>query len=476
MKKYTLFILLLILPLATITASASDWTQFQVDVFNTGVTPDRAPISADTLDIWNRYTSSDSMTGLNTEPLVIGDLVYVVSNNDTLWALERSTGDAVWKTRTSHNFEFMLGAPAYGNGTIFVPTVDSKMFAFNATDGTQLWSVTLRTDYAQMNTPVTYEDHRIYFGGMYGSTPNKYYCFQDNGTQIWNRTSTSDGGYYRSGAVIVADNLIYGDSEAKLTSVNKYDGSTLDELDVSSTFSINANRMRSSLHYNEDTEMIYGLVEGGYCFAIGLNTDGTFNRSILHITPELDICASTPVSYNGRLYFGTGNVWNQGKLYCVDAENLSEIWSFTPADGGFQGSPVISTYYDDGDGEIYIYATANAAEGTIYCLKDMPGNTRALEQWNYTPPEPFANHILPGPVVSDGWIFFVNDEGYAFGITDGLDWNPWNDESSEGSTGITTTELQVAINCWVTSTPAPVTGAEVSTTRLQQLINDWINS
>ncbi len=70
----------------------------------------------------------------------------------------------------------------------------------------------------------------------------------------------------------------------------------------------------------------------------------------------------------------------------------------------------------------------------------------------------------------------MNSKSVAISTSTQFDWNPWNDQNSEGNFSITTRELQVSINCWIMSIPAPATNAKITTIRMQQLINDWINT
>ncbi|WP_141241596.1 outer membrane protein assembly factor BamB family protein, partial [Methanosarcina spelaei] len=84
--------------------------------------------------------------------------------------------------------------------------------------------------------------------------------------------------------------------------------------------------------------------------------------------------------------------------------------------GVVQSSPAISTYYDDGDGEVYIYFTENTAAGGVYCLKDSPGSTSPELVWSYSDKSKTA-YTLQGVAISDGWIYFGTDSKCIFGFT-----------------------------------------------------------
>jgi hypothetical protein len=56
------------------------------------------------------------------------------------------------------------------------------------------------------------------------------------------------------------------------------------------------------------------------------------------------------------------------------------------------------------------------------------------------------------------------------------DWNPWNDPDSAGypdGSYITIGEVIDAYNCWRSTTPAPLTGANVSIDKVIDLYNAW---
>ncbi|WP_052402881.1 outer membrane protein assembly factor BamB family protein [Methanococcoides methylutens] len=403
---------------------ATDWTKFHADPYNTGVTPDKAPIDKDLLTLWDVSTASSAMAGIDAEPVIVGDTIYVIGDKGTLLAIDKNDGTVLWTSKTNHGSDsWSLGAPCYGNGKIFVTTNNGMIYTFDAETGVELWNDTAISDnpnFTQMNTPVTYENGRIYFGGWlpFGGA-SQYYCYDEDGTRIWNRESTS-GGYYRAGCVILGDHLIFGDENANLTSVYKSNGTTVDELDVSAEFNIDALRIRSAVTYDEDSERIYAATEGGYCVALGMNEDGTFNRSDKLLSAQVaNKFTTTPAIYNGRLYVGTGDSYTDGTFYCLDASDLTEIWSFYIPEGGVQGSAAISTYYDDGDGEVYVYFTVNDYNCKLYCLKDWPSNMEMLsEEWYFQPEEEKLQFSLPGPIISEGSVYFANDAGYLFGISE----------------------------------------------------------
>ncbi|MCM1987177.1 PKD domain-containing protein [Methanococcoides seepicolus] len=419
-----ILLLLLLMPSAV---SASDWEQFQANKYNNGVTADKAPITYPVGNgiSWARQATSPGLgAGFDSTFVVMDDILYVVGHDHYLRALYMENGTEKWATPT-YGGGFQLGSIASGNGSIFVPTTKGMLFSINRTTGVVEWIADERIPYDnndgylayQLNTPVVYDDHKIYFGGWMPMTSGlgywcKYHCYYDNGTECWERNSTSSGGYYWSGAAIIDDYLVYGDEAGILLSVYKSNGTVRDEMDVSTEFGVAAGHIRSSVCYAEDLGRIYFTSEGGYIYSLGMDPDGTFNTTDKQLA-NIGISKSTPAVYKGRLYVGSGAVWGGAGsgLSCFNASNLSErFWIFDNATC-VQSSPMISTAYDDGDGEIYIYFTCNIKNAPVYCI-----NESGIEQWSYVAPPDMTEYTLQGVTISDGWLFYGNDNSYVFGF------------------------------------------------------------
>ncbi|MDI9395030.1 MAG: PKD domain-containing protein, partial [Euryarchaeota archaeon] len=397
-------------------APDSDWAKFQKDNYNTGVTEDRAPVTDPSASSFSwEYKLGGNVDSV---PLVAGDMLYVLAGNNHVYAFKRTTGELVWEKSTSGGAGgFVIGTAAVGNDIIFVPTSNGKIFAFDAKTGDSKWNITVSSK--QIDTPVTYSDGKIYFGEAIGG--HKYYCYDENGNEVWNRTATSSiskqGSYYWTGAAVIGNSLVYGDDDGNLVSVNKNTGADIAEINISEEFGITGGGIRSSILYVEELERIYFTSTGGYCLSIGFNpSDGTFNTNDKY-SEKIAYSTSTPAYYNGRVYVGTGSIMGGAgnRIYCLDANLTSVIWDYSV--GTIQSSPAISTYYDDGDGEVYIYFTVNDnKKGGVYCLKDFTGCTSPELSWSFVNSSK-TSYSLQGVAISDGWIYFGADKKYVFGLT-----------------------------------------------------------
>ena len=413
----------------TLTIAASDWSQFQKDEVNIGRTADSAPITAP--DNWSQHTAHYQSGwwyyGIDTTPIVVGDHVYVLASNDSGAYLFKhyKNGTAAggnWPAAVGLGGS-QLSTPAYGNNTIFV--LNSRtgyLYAINAASGAERWNV----DVCGSNAcPITYynnstdgEKGRLFFGDL----SNSYFSYYDNGTEDW--AYSGAGLNYWAGCAVIGDYIVFGNDSRYVTSLNwTNNGAYVDSLYVGS------GKIRSSVAWNVGAaDSNYGHVfftnrSGNHLSKIGFNKstggsyEGHFNSSDWD-SYDIRYSTSTPVVYKGRVYVGGGN-FSTGNyaLLCLNESDLTHIWDFTP-NGAVQSSPAISTWYDNGtNNEIYIYFTTNHVSGRLYCLKDYVGNTAAREQWHYQPPAGKIQYALQGVAISGGYVFFGNDAGYLFGLS-----------------------------------------------------------
>ncbi|RZN36787.1 MAG: hypothetical protein EF813_06410 [Methanosarcinales archaeon] len=424
----TVTVLTMVTLALTLTIAASDWSQFQKDEVNIGRTADSAPITAP--DNWSQHTANYQSGwwyyGIDTTPIVVGDYVYVLASNDSGAYLFKyyKNGTAAggnWPV-TVGSGNFQLSTPAYGNNTIFVlNSQDGYLYAINAASGAGRWNV----DVCGSNgCPITYyndstdgEKGRLFFGDL----GNSYFSYYDNGTEDW--AYSGAGANYWAGCAVIGDYIVFGNDSGCLTSLNwTNNGAYVDSLYVGS------GKIRSSIARNESdstgyehlfftNRSGYHLSKIGFNKSTGASYEGHFN-SLDWDSYDIRYSTSTPVVYKGRVYVGGGN-FSTGNhaLLCLNESDLTHIWDFTP-NGAVQSSPAISTWYDNGtNNEIYIYFTTNHASGRLYCLKDYVGNTAAREQWHYQPPAGKIQYTLQGAAISCGYVFFGNDAGYLFGLS-----------------------------------------------------------
>ncbi|MEM4729172.1 MAG: PQQ-binding-like beta-propeller repeat protein [Thermoplasmata archaeon] len=268
---------------------AEDWLQFQYDISRTGASPSSPPLVNTT--IWAFQTEGP----VRSSPVVVGDVVYIGSEDGCLYALNRSTGALLWKARTGGP---ILSSPAVASGNIYIGSDDGGLHAFNLTTGTQLfnWSAG-----SPIRCPVLAFSDRIVFGAENGNVTS----LDLTGGHLWTQNS-----------------------EAPVRAAPASDGIRV--------FVASGSRLRAFLFTNGNSvwpvPFSIGHNLSGLCVGGGRVYVGTGNGSIYALNPssagplwslQLDgDVTATPAYANGSIFIGTGN----GTLYRLNATTGGEEW------------------------------------------------------------------------------------------------------------------------------------------------------
>ncbi len=166
------------------------------------------------------------MGGIDVAPIVGDGDVYVIDYQGILWSFDAMTGVENWNTDLAQGFgTFELSIPAYHDGMVYAAVSGGdegegrgRVSTIYADTGAIRESCYYGSEYYQINTPVTYSDGKVYFGNWRGTVPGTlgfgtYYCVNADNIcdQKWSWTSSYGTGYYRAGAAIVGNYIIFGD-------------------------------------------------------------------------------------------------------------------------------------------------------------------------------------------------------------------------------------------------------------------------
>lgn len=172
---------------------------YQIDVAHTGSISFGTPLVYPRSPAW-----SVELSGLISYPLIVGNAVYVTTSNRDLYALDKSTGSAIWGPRK-------IGGPpiyspwsglAYDGGRVFIQYATGFLQAFDAATGAQAWSVQLPIQYSFSSAP-TASNGIVYVGGA-GHGGTLYAVSEQSGAILWT-ASVSNGD--QSSPAISADGL-----------------------------------------------------------------------------------------------------------------------------------------------------------------------------------------------------------------------------------------------------------------------------
>ncbi len=168
--------------------SGAAWSTYHHDTARTGVDPTSPPAAKLT-----RAWSQDLDGAVYAEPLVVGSVVYVATEQNTVYALDATSGKVRWSTRLAVPVDGVVlpcgnvdpsgitGTPVIDIATktlyvvAFESTVHHKLFALNLEDGTEKWSASAdpaNVDPAveQQRGALTMSGGRVIvpYGGLYG--------------------------------------------------------------------------------------------------------------------------------------------------------------------------------------------------------------------------------------------------------------------------------------------------------------------
>lgn len=357
------------------------WSSYGKDHNNSAVVDSKLPISLDDMEILF-YGQEEGLSA--NEPIVVGDRVYTARGTKLSCFDVNGNRIATVEMYTSTDFFSRL---AYGDGKVFV-TIRGRVQAFDAETLNPLW---LTPDTGlQMQSPITYNDGYIYFGGTDASggigggvTGGGYYCVStndenpDNQFEIKNYTWKSEtSGYYWGGGIVVEDKIYFaGDNGIlyvhHLTQDIVYDSYNL------------GGKVRSVPVYDPVSgRLMVATVDGHTLYAFELNEDGSLNRETIVKTDEFTGTTGGFSVYNGRVYLPSGGMLGSGPLVVLELDDKAE--KFTKAyeipQIKTQSLPLITTAYATAENgyKVYVYAI-DYTSGIAYCFEDSQGQTAYRE-------------------------------------------------------------------------------------------------
>lgn len=387
-------ITIIIIILATSISSSSDWPLFKRDAVNSGISPDRVPDSP--IILW-----SADIQRMETTPLVFQGLIYALTGNGSVNAMNQVTGELIWQSQLE-GWVFQMSSLACNEGEIFAATDSGILAALDSRNGSVLWTRNL-TD-KRFESPINCIDGRVFLGegSAYGTGEKRFFCFDEKGRECWNITRNTKG-YQWCGASDAGSYLVFGGNDGVLFSVKRTDGKVVDELRLNDSKRLSFSReepgrIRASTAFRDGFIYVTSehSAEAGYAWKIRLNNDSGLFEDRGWSAP-VGFSTSTPSVYCDRVYLGVGEHGHPGALICLNDSNGELIWSYS-VEAGVKSSPAISTAHE----MPRILFTTAQVDGLVYCIEDAGDSERLV--WRLNPPDP--GYILGGVAISDGRVYF----------------------------------------------------------------------
>ena len=218
--------------------------------------------------LWTFPTRTESLS----EPLLAEGVLYLLTGNNTLYALDAATGKQLWlySRQDPSSLSIRGGSkPALRNGTLYVGFSDGSIVALLASNGAVKWEKQLSRNkkFRDLDSDPLIENDYLYVLGF----DDQIYCLRaGTGESVWR----SDRGGYGS-ILLSGDRLYFATTNGQFAALNKETGEKV---------------------------WTYTLKEG---------------------------IATSASLYNGLIIFGE----SQGSLRILDAANGKLISSFEPGRG-----------------------------------------------------------------------------------------------------------------------------------------------
>jgi len=384
MKTFTfLGILVLgILGICALPASADDWPMFMHDPQHTGFSTSKLP--DEPFVLW-RY---ETVGGITSSPLVSNGKVFAGSLDTNLYCLNEDTGELLWSFRTMGPIHHI----AASDERVFICSEKDKIYALDH-NGELLWSY-----FVQMKEGiiphVTVSDNILFVA----SGEKLLALSEDDGDLIWMHKTHSSGMYSDSGyfyeyifahPAVFNGRVFFGTTYGNVYCLNESTGKVIWLRKLSDQ----PDNIRGiSVGY----EKVFVTTGSGKVYALNMNTGGTiWNYKVYNrIT-------SCPAVHNGRIFVGS----HDGNLYCLDESTGRVIWKFYI--GYYEGvySPAIA------DDKVIF----GASDKNLYVLDEDSGKLI----WKYRiGGEGLGDGIVrSSPAIANGKIFVATKKGRVYALT-----------------------------------------------------------
>jgi outer membrane protein assembly factor BamB len=337
---------------AAVATSAADWTQFHRDnmqrwnpyetVLGVG--------NAGSLQLkWkNPIGAHTGGFGFTSSPAVVNGVIYLGSDDGTVYALNASTGAKLWSYATGL---LMRSSPAVANGVVYIASegamlISPSVFALNANTGAQLWI--FATAQNVVSSPVVVNGVVYIASGDPTSGSGTVYALNaSTGAQLWSLSRPTAA----ESSPAVANGVVYfGDDGGEVSALNASTGARL------WTYAT-GNRVESSPVVANG--VVYVGSENGNVYALKASTGA---KLWAYATGRL--VQSSPAVANDVVYVGSGD----RNVYALNASTGALLWR-SATGGDVESSPAVA------NGVVYV----GSSDGNVYALNAGTG----ARLWNF---------------------------------------------------------------------------------------------
>jgi outer membrane protein assembly factor BamB len=315
-------------------------------------------------EIWRFETGGPVYT---SSPTVVEGTVFVGSTDTNLYAVDAGDGTEQWRFETGG--PVYSSSPAVVEGTVFVGSADNNLSAVDAARGEEQW--TFETGDNLLSSP-TVVDGTVFVGSK---DINLYAVDAGDGTEQW-RFKTS-GNVYSSPTVV--DGTVYvGCEDTNLYAVDASTGTEQWRCKTGGMVSSSPTVVDGTVYVGSDDENLY-LVDA---------SDGT-EQWLFETGGQV---LSSPTVVDGTIFIGTSD----DNLYAVDASTGNEQWRYEIG-RAVDSSPTVV------DGTVFV-----GSWDDLYAVDASTGT----EKWRYET----GGTVRSSPTVVDGTLYVGSADNHLYAV------------------------------------------------------------
>ncbi len=304
---------------------------------------------------------------IQSDPLRVGETLYVSSLDGRLYALNVANGKKRWTFPTKGQF---IGSPVFADGTLYVASTDHNLYAIDATTGKPRWH--FDSEAPLFATPAVAKSI-VCIGGKEAI----YGIDRASGERRWSQPAGA-GSFFQSHAITDGETFYLGGWDNTLYALNVLTGTPRWTTKIGKNFYVSPAIASPTLGNGR----LYLCSNDGVLHAVNLQTG--HDDWMAHAPAKGDVFGyASPLFAEGVVYLG--GLGENGDVYALDANTGDLKWRHATGQTMYDGAPRLAP---DGKslaimalrGRVSVLDTANGSKLWSYELG--PGNIFSTPEYD----------------------------------------------------------------------------------------------
>jgi len=257
------------------------------------------------------YPREDNISPIVGGLVVEGGRVFCAASDGKICALDADTGDLLWDFQADGK---IWATPVVVEETLYVGSLDKKLYALNAGDGVQKWQP-FEVGGAIVTTPLVYKN-TVYFGSV---DRHMYAIDAEDGTLKW-RSELEAGNWFWAKPVVANGTIYAGNLDGKVYALNAETGDVVTDFDLGSS-------VASSPVLIDNSVIV--AAEEGKLFSIDAVSNQIRQLADMAALTDKELDIHSPLSTGqGRVYVHAQTEKYGSLLYALDAATGTGEWRY----------------------------------------------------------------------------------------------------------------------------------------------------